>query len=70
VGEEGGARGGRRDAPAGPLEEREAEFLLQAAHRLADRRLDDPELLGRASERAGAGDRDEHVELSELLHIV
>ena len=46
-----------------PLQHVDAQFALQAAHRAAQRRLRDVQLLGRPAERAQPGDRREVLEL-------
>jgi hypothetical protein len=56
-----------------PLEQRQAEFLLQRAHRMADRRLADLQFLGRTGEAASACrrlERDEAADGRALLEAL
>src|SRR6202034_3921699 len=52
-GQERGAEPVQRHPPAAPVEQRDAEFALQAADRPAERGLRHAEFLGRAAEAAG-----------------
>jgi hypothetical protein len=70
VGQKGLPGGGESDAAARALDERDPDLLLEAAHRLAHRRLDHAEARRRARERALLGHRDERAELPELHHTV
>ena len=55
---------GQLDVVSGAVEQHHAELLLEVAHAGRDGRLDDVQAVGRASEAALLGDRDEGGELS------
>jgi FMN-dependent NADH-azoreductase len=64
------SRGGQPHLPRAAVEQRDAELLLELAHRRAERRLGHVQALGRASEVALLGDGDEVPDESQLgLHV-
>jgi hypothetical protein len=56
----------RRDAPAGALEQRDAELLLEPAHLMRERGLGDVQLLGRTREVTVASHR---LDAAQLPHV-
>ena len=59
------ADAGRRDRTAGPVEQDDAETLLELLDRRAERRLADEAGLRRVTEMAALGERDQELELTE-----
>ncbi len=57
---------GQRDPARGPLNERQAQFLLDAPDLLRDGRLGDVHAGGRAGEASLLGERDERSELAQV----
>ena len=55
--------------PALPVEQREAEFGLEALHLRADGRLREPDTVAGSSERAFPGDGDEGFQLADHSSI-
>ena len=65
-GQERGAEPVQRHPPAAPVEQRDAEFGLQAGDRPAERGLRHAEFLGRAAHVLVAGDGLEVAQLQEV----